>query len=190
MNNKQKKSLYESIMKSVSKSVKKSINEKYTQTSGSYSATLTNVKSLVIGDPCYCLTEDIYDNVWGAKKYPDGILENDEEVIGIIQGTQYGDGTYDSMTNQKYDVDSGTIGIFDIAYCKPEIELKQDESIQIFPANEDGEIDIELEFSEGLMVFKVNQVVIEEIYLSDSNFDDEEEDYDDSDDEWDDDDEY
>lgn len=189
MNNKQKKALYESIIKSISKSVKKSINEKYTQTCGSYYVTLTNVESLVIGDPCYCLTEDIYDNVWGVKKYPDGILESDGEIVGIIQGTQYGDGSYESMTDQTYDVDSGTLGIFDIGYCKPEIELQQDESVQIFPADEDGEIDVELEFSEGLMTFKVNQVTIEEIYLSD-NLDDEEEDYEDSDDEWDDDEEY
>lgn len=178
MNNKQKKALYESIMKSISKSVKKSINEKYTQTSGNYSAVLTNVESIVIGDPCYCLTEDIYDNVWGAKKYPDGILESDGEVVGIIQGTQYGDGSYDSMTNQTYDVDSGTLGIFDIGYCKPQIELEQDESVQVFPANPDGEIDIELEYSEGLMVFKVNQVTIEEIYLSDDPEDEEDYDYD------------
>lgn len=189
MNNKQKKALYENIMNKIAKNVKKAINEKYTQTSGSYSATLTNVESLVIGDPCYCLTEDIYDNVWAATKYSDGVLESDGEVVGIIQGTQYGDGSYESMTDQRYDVDSGTLGIFDIGYCKPEIELQQDESVQIFPTNENGEIDVELEFSEGLMIFKVNQVTIEEIYLSDSNFD-EEEDYDDSDDEWEDDDEY
>lgn len=189
MNIKHKKSLYENIIGTVAKTVKKIINEKYTQTSGKYSATLTNVESLVIGDPCYCLTEDIYDNVWGAKKYPDGILESDGEVVGIIQGTQYGDGAYESMTEQTYDVDSGTLGIFDIGYCKPKIELQQDESVKIFPANEDGEIDIELEFYEDVMVFKVNQVTIEEIYLSD-NLDDEEEYYDDSDDEWEDDNEY
>ena len=190
MNTKQKKALYESIMKSISKSVKKSINEKYTQTSGTYSVTLTNISSLVIGDPCYCLTDDIYDNVWGKTKYADGIIEKDDEIVGIVQGTGYGDGTYDSMTDQKYDVDSGTLGIFDIAFCKPGIE--SDESVRIISVGDnedaDNEIDIELDFSDNIMTFKINQVVEEEIYLSDSNFDDEE-DYEEPD-TWEDDDEY
>lgn len=195
MNNKQKKALYESIMKSVAKSVKKSINEKYSQESGSYYTTMTNVESLVIGDPCYCLTDDIYNNVWGKAKYANGIIEKDDEIVGIVQSTGYGDGTYDSMTDQEYDVDSGALGIFDIAFCKPGIESEG--SVQVIPVgededieDEDNEIDVELDYSNSVITFKINQVTEEEIYLTDTD-DDEEEDADEWDeDDWDEDDDY
>ncbi len=65
---------------------------------------------LYIGDPCYIVDTDFYDNVWGKKhNYKDGNIEN---VMGVI-GTGVGDGCFDSNIHFNFPVDSGTLSIVD-----------------------------------------------------------------------------
>ena len=45
-------------------------------------------KQLFIGDPSYCLTDDLYHNVWGKKyDYKDGVIAENGQIIGIVHGT-------------------------------------------------------------------------------------------------------
>lgn len=75
---------------------------------------------LYIGDPCYILEDEYYD-VWTSKNdAKDGaIKQNMNTVIGLVSGTDYGDGDYDcNHKGQQFFVDSGTIGIFGSNFAK------------------------------------------------------------------------
>ena len=66
-----KKKLYENIITSIAKSVKTKINESYSSSSDSYSETIDTEGeklTVVIGDPCYVLDDDIYDFMFNSEK--------------------------------------------------------------------------------------------------------------------------
>jgi len=64
-----------------------------------------------IGDICYALKNDIYDDIWGdVYDYSDGKFEVDNSVFAVA-GTKYGDGGYKGSNGFIYDVDAGVIGM-------------------------------------------------------------------------------
>lgn len=64
---------------------------------------------IYVGDPCYVMYDDVYDNVWGEKYgYSDGVIESDKGTF-VVHGTAYGDGEYGYTYS--FPVDSGTIAI-------------------------------------------------------------------------------
>lgn len=65
-----------------------------------------------IGDICYALPDEIYDEIWGDKyKYQDGCYL---EYGFATHGTAYGDGCYAGTDGVDYCVDAGNIGIVNI----------------------------------------------------------------------------
>jgi hypothetical protein len=64
-----------------------------------------------IGDICYALKNDIYDNIWGdIYDYSEGKFEVENSVFAVA-GTKYGDGGYKGSNGFVYDVDAGVIGM-------------------------------------------------------------------------------
>lgn len=69
-------------------------------------------KGFYIGDICYVLSDDIYDEVWGGAGYEDGIYEVPENGFKFaVAGTAYGDGCYTDNNYRQYGVDAGVIGL-------------------------------------------------------------------------------
>ena len=70
-----------------------------------------------IGDICYCLNDDEYDNIWGKKyEYKDGSYG-----FFAVGGTAYGDGEYYGG-EWAFPVDAGVIGVVDMAHSKRSAE--------------------------------------------------------------------
>lgn len=73
-----------------------------------------------VGDLCYALDKDIYDNVFGGKRYSDGLYQHENAVaFFMVAGTAFGDGTYKDTLGREYGVDAGIIGI-----CPIEMAVK------------------------------------------------------------------
>lgn len=65
-----------------------------------------------IGDLCYTLSNDLYDEVWGGAGYADGIYADPDSGIRFaVAGTAYGDGTYMDQNGRDYPVDAGNISL-------------------------------------------------------------------------------
>lgn len=65
-----------------------------------------------IGDLCYALSDDIYDNVFGGTCYESGVYEEKgTNRVFALSATAYGDGEYPSSDGKKFSVDAGIIGI-------------------------------------------------------------------------------
>jgi hypothetical protein len=82
-----------------------------------------NIKSgkMYIGDLCYALRDDIYDNVWGKQnQYNDGAYQTPEGDFAMV-GTAYGDGSYLGSDGMEYPVDAGIIGICDMALVDKDV---------------------------------------------------------------------
>ena len=64
-----------------------------------------------LGDICYCLKDDIYDNVW-CDKYSGqpGVFEVKGSKF-VVDHTAYGDGEFRGSDRRIYWVDAGNIGI-------------------------------------------------------------------------------
>ena len=74
--------------------------------------TVRSEKGFYIGDLCYALNDDIYDEVWGGTGYAEGI--HTEPASGFrfaVAETAYGDGTYKDEKLREYDVDAGNISL-------------------------------------------------------------------------------
>lgn len=78
---------------------------------------------LYVGDPCYILQDEYYDVWTGENDGKDGAIKlGMNGVIGLVSGTDYGDGEYSSNhKGQKFFVDSGTIGIFGSDFVKDDL---------------------------------------------------------------------
>ena len=78
-----------------------------------------NVKNgFYIGDLCYALNKQIYDEVWGGNNYEDGRYTDPETKAEFAMvGTAFGDGEYDSSDGVAFPVDAGIIGVADLAIC-------------------------------------------------------------------------
>ena len=64
-----------------------------------------------IGDICYVLNEDLYQDIWGGKyNFEDGIIDFGINKV-LVHGTAYGDGCYNDNKGNTYGVDAGVIGV-------------------------------------------------------------------------------
>lgn len=90
--------------------------------------TIKSKTKFYIGDPCYALKDDIYDNVWGGAGYDDGVHTDPETGLQFaVVGTVIGDGCYAgkflSPTDKNYyefPVDAGAIAIIPVELCDAE----------------------------------------------------------------------
>ena len=170
--NKNKKALYESMMKSISKIVKKQINEAYTRDEHeTYEMTVSDCSALVIADPCYVLQDKVYDTDFLGRDDHNGVIG---DAIGLVHGTYYGDGGYDSESGLNYGVDAGSLGIYDTKYCKPKYQSESVREIEVDPTEEH---EVELEYDAGTFYFSIDGEVIEEIYTAPEEDEEEYEDY-------------
>lgn len=65
-----------------------------------------------IGDLCYALSDDIYDNIFGGTGYCSGIYEEKAtKRLFLVANTAYGDGEYPGSDGNNFAVDAGIIGI-------------------------------------------------------------------------------
>lgn len=140
--------------------------------------TVTSKKGFYVGDPCYVLSEDNYDGVFGANDYQDGQYTgktlNDEEFNFILAGTKYGDGEYYDNRGNTYGVDAGILGVVPIELC-----LKDNKEMSIEELDRLGKYfpGTEAEFEAGDGIFYIT------IGSTDLVIDTDEEDWDDYDDE-------
>lgn len=79
-----------------------------------------------IGDPCYALPIDIYDNVFGGKGFGMGYYSHrqDSDKCFLVGQTYAGDGCYRGTDKNKYIVDSGTIAIMPYSLAKDNLSVK------------------------------------------------------------------
>lgn len=64
-----------------------------------------------VGDICYVLNEDLYQNIWGGKyDFKDGVIDFGANQV-LVHGTRYGDGCYEDNQGNTYSVDAGVIGV-------------------------------------------------------------------------------
>lgn len=72
-----------------------------------------------IGDLCYAMKVDVYDSIFGGKIYASGyyVMKNGRF---LVDGTAYGDGSYEASSGYTYSVDAGIIGITSLSLCNPE----------------------------------------------------------------------
>ena len=107
-----------------------------------------NVKNgFYIGDLCYALNKQIYDEVWGGNNYEDGQYTDPETKAEFAMvGTAYGDGEYESSEEGlAFPVDAGIIGIADLAICDGDTSLGKvvpDYSGIVFIEYNDGTITV------------------------------------------------
>lgn len=66
-----------------------------------------------IGDLCYVLSEDVYDNVFGGLGgYDSGLYQKKgSSDFFLLDNTAYGDGVYYGTDGREFGVDAGIIGI-------------------------------------------------------------------------------
>ena len=81
---------------------------------------------------------------------------------------------YDSESGMTYGVDAGTLGIYDIKYCKP---IQDSEFVRVIEVDPNEEHEVELEYDAGTFYFSIDGEVIEEIYTAPEEDEEEYEDY-------------
>lgn len=76
-----------------------------------------NTNTIFIGDICYALDNEIYQEKWGkGLNWADGeIRAEDGSVCAVVGSTAYGDGCYEGSDGTEFCVDAGVIGVTDIA---------------------------------------------------------------------------
>lgn len=88
--------------------------------------TIKSEKGFYIGDPCYVLPDEIYNEIWGDKyNFKDGKIEVGDKAF-LVHGTAYGDGEYFDGIGTSYGVDSGTLALIPLELIKDN-ELIPDE---------------------------------------------------------------
>jgi hypothetical protein len=101
-----------------------------------------------IGDLCYVLGHDVYDNIFGGTEYSSGIYE--EKNTGrtfLVSGTAYGDGLFMGSDFKEYAVDAGIIGI-----CSASLMAKNDGGGHVYTFDEE----ITCRFMNGRFFFNWN----------------------------------
>ena len=82
--------------------------------------TIASKKGFYVGDICYSMYHELYDEFWGDQcGYDDGIhtIPDDSIVPGTagfkfaVASTAWGDGTYKDEDGREYPVDAGVIGV-------------------------------------------------------------------------------
>lgn len=147
-------------------------------------AKLTSKKGFYVGDICYVLSDEDYDNEWGKKhNYESGRYEirgNSFEV----DGTAYGDGSYYDDYGNEYGVDAGVIGIVPIELCLKAPSIKELNELGRYIEGTEATF----ESDDGIFNITVGETSLTINTRDDETDDDDENDYDECEDE--DDDEY
>jgi len=73
-----------------------------------------------VGDPCYALSDDDYDNCWGETGYSDGEIDIRGYKM-LVHGTSYGDGCYGSTDGHVFPVDAGALAVIPLEVVKKEV---------------------------------------------------------------------
>jgi hypothetical protein len=101
-----------------------------------------------IGDLCYVLGPDVYDNIFGGTGYRSGIYE--EKNTGrafLVSRTAYGDGLFVGSDFKEYAVDAAIIGI-----CSASLMAKNDGGGHVYTFDEE----ITCRFMSGRFFFNWN----------------------------------
>lgn len=163
--------------------------------------TIKSKTKFYIGDPCYVLKEDIYDNVWGGNNYADGVYTDPDTGLQFaVVSTVIGDGYYagrfftsTSMGTRKnyyeFPVDAGAIAIIPVELCDieklAEAVKEGDEYGYVF--NHNGEVSISREgdtWDDDIFIFVEwarNTFGIEIQYADPDLVEEDEDDYEDED---------
>ena len=100
--------MYESVTKNLKEYEEEYVDEDDFE-EGDFVGEIKSNKGIYVGDPCYVVYDDIYDNIWGEKyNYGDGVIKTDRGNF-VVHGTYFGDGCYGF--SYRFPVDSGTIAI-------------------------------------------------------------------------------
>lgn len=69
-----------------------------------------------IGDLCYALPDEIYENIFGGMGYEDGLYtQNDSNHFFFVASTSFGDGCYQGSDGKEFGVDAGVLSILPAA---------------------------------------------------------------------------
>lgn len=130
--------------------------------------TVSGCSALVIADPCYVLQDEVYDTDFLGRDDHNGVIG---EAVGLVHGTYYGDGGYDSKSGLNYGVDAGSLGIYDTVCCKPEYQSESVREIEVDPNKEHL---VKLEYDAGTFYFSIDGKIVEEIYTAPDEEEDDE----------------
>jgi hypothetical protein len=75
-----------------------------------------------IGDLCYSMKDEIYHGIFGDNNYASGYYTTKNGCF-LVDGTAFGDGSYQGTNAFDYNVDAGIIGIASLSVCNPEKEI-------------------------------------------------------------------
>jgi len=75
-----------------------------------------------IGDLCYAMKDKIYDGIFGGNDYAYGYYTLKNGCF-LVDGTAYGDGSYQGTNGFDYGVDAGIIGIASLSVCNAEEKI-------------------------------------------------------------------
>ena len=109
---KTKEPVEEPVKKPVEKPVKYSKSTLQTLPAGRY----------YIGDLCYPMKDEVYHTIFGGNGYASGYYTMKNGCF-LVNGTAYGDGSYQGTNKHDYNVDAGIIGIVSLSLCNPEKDI-------------------------------------------------------------------
>lgn len=162
--------------------------------------TIKSKTKFYIGDPCYALKDEIYDDVWGGAHYADGVHTDPETGLQFaVVGTVIGDGCYSARFLEStpkgarnnyyaFPVDAGAIAIIPVELCDveklAEAIMEGDEYGYVF--NHDGEVSISREGStwdDNIFIFVewAKRTLEIEVQCADDLVEDDDDDYEDED---------
>lgn len=141
--------------------------------------TITSEIGFYIGDPCYVLSDEIYDKMFDEETdFKTGKVKVDDNFSFIVHSTAWGDGEYFDNSGISYGVDSGTLSVIPIEL------LENNEFI------EEGEYEYgriifgktaSLNYEDGTFYFNIDNDNVKEVVIDtdpeepeDDNWDDDE----------------
>lgn len=148
-------------------------------------AKLESKVGFYVGDICYELPREDYDEIWGNQhNYEDGEYEVRDSKFAV-GGTAYGDGEYQDQRGHSYGVDAGVIGIIPYELCKDKDITRLNQMGRFVEAKtaqfESDEGVFDIDFDNGFNIHIDTNA--EEEDEEDDYYDDYEDDYDDEDEE-------
>jgi hypothetical protein len=97
------------------------VDEKLYEYSKSTTQTLPAGK-YYIGDLCYAMKDEIYYRIFGGNGYASGYYTMKNGCF-LVDGTAYGDGSYQGTNGFDYGVDAGIVGIASLSVCNAEEKI-------------------------------------------------------------------
>ena len=139
--------------------------------SNEFDETITiNTKSgkIWIGDPCYAISDAVYDSIVNEEMWNRGFLSTNDNHFGLVHGTDNGDGCFGTFV-----VDSGTLCIMNGDNLDGD-SISYGSIINVGA----GEHTLSLEYINGFFTFYVDDKEVESIETNPENIDDYYGDYD------------